>query len=73
MQQTAPSPTPIPTEFSPEFTAWIDQEKRAAKRYRARALKMTLAVLLIGAALVMLKDQPTWVQQIVEAASQVKP
>ena len=73
MQQTAPSPTPIPTEFSPEFTAWLAKEKNEAARHRSRVLKMTFAAILIGTALVLLKEQPSWVQQIVEVATQVKP
>jgi hypothetical protein len=72
MQQTTPSSTPIPTEFSPEFSTWLANEKNEASRHRFRVLKMAFAAILFGTALVLLKEQPNWVQQIVEVATQVK-
>ena len=73
MQQATLTSAPIPTEFSPEFTTWLAKEKSEARRHRARVLKMTLAAIVLGTALVLLKEQPNWVQQIVEVATQGRP
>jgi len=66
MQQAQSSPAPIPTEFSPEFNTWLANEKQEARMHRLRVFKMTLAAVVIGTALVLLKEQPNWVHQIVE-------
>lgn len=70
MQQANHSSTPtIPTEFSPEFNTWLAKEKQEARFHRMRVLKMTFAAVLFGTALVLLKEQPNWVHQIVESVA----
>lgn len=66
MHQAAPSSAPIPTEFSPEFNTWLAKEQSEARLHRVRVFKMTLGAVLIGTALVLLKEQPNWVGQIVQ-------
>ena len=73
MKQATSITTPIPTEFSPEFTSWLENEKNEARRHRSRVLKMTVAAVLLGAVMVLLKEQPNWVEQIVSVATGINP
>lgn len=68
MQQTNSQTQSFPQQLSPEFLSWLEKEKSTAKRHQQRMLKAVVVLILASCALYLLKGQPDWVQQIVQAA-----
>jgi hypothetical protein len=68
MKQTLTQQNTFPQDFSPEFLSWLEVQKSSAKRHQLRMLKAAAVLVLCACALILLKGQPDWVQQIVQVA-----
>ena len=68
MQQTKSFSNSAPSDLSPSFQDWLQNEKAAARSHRLGILKWTAFVVVIVTVL-LIKDQGSFVQELFNHAS----
>ena len=70
MQQTKSLSNNTPTDLSPSFQDWLNNEKAAAKSHRQGILRMTAFFVAI-IAILLIKDQSTFIQDLFNHATMI--
>ena len=70
MQQTESLSNNTPTDLSPSFQEWLNQEKAAARSHQVGILKWTAFVVAIATVLIF-KDQGSFIQELFNHATMI--